>query len=105
EDSRNRLRTVWDPDAGPANATTSAYGRVEGLRAGLAMIQRYPLTGVGIGNFIPYRVAHLDGVSLLAHNLAGQTLGETGLLGAAAFTGMVLVTLRNCRRIRRLCYA
>src|SRR5207253_4980038 len=40
---------------------------------------------------------------LLAHNLPGQTLGETGLLGAAAFLGMVAVTLWNCRRVRQLC--
>jgi hypothetical protein len=102
EEAKNRLRTVWDPEAGPANAATSAYGRVEGLRAGLTMLERYPLTGVGIGNFIPYRVGHLDGVGLLAHNLAGQVLGETGLLGAAAFLVMVGVMFLNGRRIRRL---
>jgi len=103
DEARNRLRTVWDPDAGPANATTSAHGRVEGLHAGLAMAQKYPLAGVGMGNFIPYRVAHLDGVGLLAHNLPGQVLGEAGLLGFAAFFFMVFVMCWNCRKIRRLC--
>src|SRR5262249_34859211 len=79
DDARNRLRRVWDPEAGPANATESAYGRIAGLQAGLAMFQEFPLTGVGLGNFIPYRLEHLDGVSLVAHNLLGQVLGETGL--------------------------
>jgi len=103
DEARNRLRTVWDPDAGPANATTSAHGRVEGLHAGLAMVQKYPLTGVGMGNFIPYRVAHLDGIGLLAHNLPGQVLGEAGLVGFSAFFLMVGVMCWNCRKIRRLC--
>ena len=100
-EAKNRLRTVWDPDAGPTNATTSAYGRVEGLLAGLEMVQKYPLTGVGMGNFISYRVANLDGVSLLAHNLAGQVLGETGLLGGGAFVLMIGVMFWNCRKIRQ----
>ena len=39
-EAKNRLRTVWDPDAGPTNAATSAYGRVEGLLAGLEMVQK-----------------------------------------------------------------
>jgi O-antigen ligase len=103
DEARNRLRTVWDPDAGPANATTSAHGRVEGLQAGLAMVQKYPLTGVGMGNFIPYRIAHVDGIPLLAHNLPGQVLGEAGLLGFTAFFLMVFVMCWNCRTIRRLC--
>jgi hypothetical protein len=102
DEAKNRLRTVWDPEAGPANATTSAYGRVEGLRAGLVMVERYPFAGVGMGNFIPYRVAYIDGVSLLAHNLAGQVLGETGLLGCGAFLFMIFVTYWSCRRIRKL---
>jgi O-antigen ligase len=102
DEARNRLRTVWDPEAGPANATESAYGRIAGLQAGLAMLQEFPLTGVGLGNFIPYRLEHLDGVSLVAHNLLGQVLGETGLLGAGFFALMVAVMLYHCRTIRRL---
>jgi O-antigen ligase len=66
------------------------------------MFSRYPITGVGPGNFIPYRVANLDGVKLEAHNLAGQVLGETGFLGAAAFAFMVAIALVNCQRARRL---
>jgi O-antigen ligase len=67
------------------------------------MVQKYPLTGVGMGNFIPYRVAQLDGIGLLAHNLPGQVLGEAGLVGFGAFFLMVGVMCWNCRKIRRLC--
>jgi O-antigen ligase len=102
DEARNRIRTIWDPEAGPANAYASAMGRVEGFRAGLEMFNRNPFTGVGPGNFIPYRVANVDGVPLEAHNLIGQVLGETGICGAMAFVFLVAVTLINCRRASKL---
>ncbi|NQT13915.1 MAG: O-antigen ligase family protein [Planctomycetes bacterium] len=98
EDSKNRLRTVWDPTAGPESAHASAVGRIEGMQAGLAMFREYPLTGVGIGNFISYRVANLDGVGLNAHSLVGQLLGETGLAGGVAFLVLFFALFVNCRR-------
>jgi O-antigen ligase len=101
QEAKDRLRTVWNPQAGPANATESAEGRIEGLRAGVQMFAAQPLTGVGPGNFVPYRVTHLDGVPLESHNLAGQLLGETGILGTVSFSLFVTALLLNCRRIRR----
>lgn len=102
EENKGRLRTVWAPETGPANAQASADGREEGLRAGLQMFRRHPLLGVGPDNFVRYRVEFLDGVPLQAHNLAGQLLGETGATGALAFTVLIGVTLLNCRQtIRR----
>ena len=105
DEAKDRFRTIWNPEAGRADAYTSAIGRVEGFRAGLEMFSRYPFTGVGPGNFIPYRVANLDGVKLEAHNLAGQVLGETGFLGAATFAFMVAIALVNCQRARKLACA
>lgn len=88
-DVQNRLRTVWDPSAGPENAQSSAEGRIEGLKAGLAMFAEQPLTGSGLGHFVQYRVRYIDGVPLGAHNLYGQLLGELGLLGALPFALLV----------------
>jgi O-antigen ligase len=102
ETSKNRLRTIWDPSAGPRNATVSAMGRLEGLRAGMVAWQRFPLTGVGVGNLLEYRDRHIDGIRLQAHNIPGQLLGETGLLGAAGFLLLVGAILANCRRIRAM---
>ncbi len=101
DESRNRIRTIWDPQAGPANATESAQGRIAGLEAGMKMFQEFPLLGVGLGNYVPYRVAYLDGVNLEAHNILGQGLGGLGLVGFGAFALMVLVTLWNGRKIQR----
>ncbi len=66
------------------------------------MYKRFPLTGVGIGNFIAYRVQYLDGVPKNPHNLVGQVLGESGLFGSTAFFLLVVTILANCRRARVL---
>jgi hypothetical protein len=58
------------------------------------------LTGVGVGNFAPYRVARVDGEALVAHNLPGQILGEMGAIGGACFLLMVMASWRNARRVR-----
>ena len=47
-----------------------------------------------------YRFEHVDGIRLEAHNLVGQLLGETGIVGGVAFILMVIVTLLNCRKVR-----
>jgi len=102
EENKGRFKTIWDKEAGPKTATISARGRIEGFNAGLKMFERFPLTGVGIGNFISYRVAHLDGIALSAHNLVGQVLGETGAIGGITFLLLVSTILVNCRRLRAL---
>ena len=101
-ENKGRFETIWKPEVGPKSAEASAQGRIEGLLAGITMFQRYPITGVGVGNFVPYRIAHVDGISLQPHNLVGQMLGETGLLGTSAFLLMVFSTLWYCRRTRIL---
>jgi len=100
-DTQGRFESIWNPEASSRFAAASAQGRIAGARAGLNMFLQHTLSGVGIGNFVEYRVNQLDRVPLQAHNLLGQVLGETGLLGGAAFLLLVGVTLRNCFRIRK----
>jgi O-antigen ligase len=102
EEKKDRFRTIWIPEAGPKGAQVSAEGRIEGFKAGMRMFEQFPLTGVGIGNFLTYRISHVDGVALNAHNLVGQVLGETGILGIFGFLLMVMVILLNCRKVRSL---
>lgn len=103
QDSRNRLRTVWDPSAGPSNAQTSAQMRVASFKASLEIFQRFPLNGVGPGkNFNEYRRENVDGADLAPHNLPGEILSCFGLLGAGAFLWMIGATLFNARRLRRI---
>lgn len=101
-ENQGRFRTIWDPKAGPENAQTSAEGRIEGYKAGIEMFKRFPLTGVGVGNFNVYREKYVDGVRLNAHNLVGQVLGETGLIGGMTFLLLVIAILVNCHKSRVL---
>jgi len=101
-ENKDRFSTIWDKEAGPESATVSAEGRIEGMKAGLTMFERFPVTGVGIGSFKQYRINHVDGSGLSAHSLIGQLLGETGLVGGISFFFVVVITLKNARRIRRL---
>jgi hypothetical protein len=100
---RNRLTTIWRPEAGPANAEASAEGRIEGLKAGMVMLSRKPILGVGpgSGNFIPYRVDYVDGVGLQAHNLLGEVAGELGGLGLFLLVTQVCITLGTALSTRR----
>lgn len=104
-DIQERIRSLWDPTVetrmqmGGANA--SAAGRLEGLLAGVEIFQRYPVTGVGIGNFADYRAEYIDGVPLNAHNLPGELLGELGLVGTLAFSLFFVAHYLILRRIKR----
>lgn len=99
-EKQNRIRTLWNPEAGPENAQTSAKGRMQGWTASWKMFSQKPLTGVGAGggNYIGYRVANnIDGEKgdpFQAHVLYGEVLAEFGLPGAFIFMGLVLSTLK-----------
>ncbi|MCA9213419.1 MAG: O-antigen ligase family protein [Planctomycetales bacterium] len=103
QQQKDRLSTLWDPSSGPSNAHASADGRWLGFLAGIEMFERKPIFGVGIGNFLDYRISFLDGVPKIAHNLPGEILGETGLAGAVTFLVMVVFSWRNCRRTISIC--
>ncbi len=109
-ETQGRLETIWtsaneSDDRYTQSARASAYGRTRGFWAGVAMFKDHPMFGVGVDNFIPYRVANVLGEyggASASHNLIGELLGETGLVGAAAFALLVLATLINCRKAQRL---
>lgn len=102
EENKGRYRTIWAPEDGPANAQESANGRGEGFKAGMDMLKKHPITGVGAGNFVIYRSNKGDGVPLQSHNLEGQLLGEMGYLGGLAFLMMIGATFANCRNTAQL---
>jgi len=98
---RDRFRTLWDESAGPESAAESAAGRWSGFLAGLEAFRRYPVFGVGPDSFVPYRAAHIDGSATQTHNLAGEVLGKTGILGTLFFASLVYAALVAARRLRR----
>jgi O-antigen ligase len=107
QEKQNRIRTLWDEEAGPANATESAKGRLEGWNVSWRMFKQVPLTGVGAGgeNFIGYRIAHnIDEEGHVSatqsHVLYGQVLAEQGILGALLFCGLV-ASIARCSFVVR----
>jgi O-antigen ligase len=94
---QNRFWTLIDPSVGPANAQGSAEGRTQGLLDGITLCGRSPMLGFGPG-------AHgmAMGHGFQPHNLYGQTLGETGTLGAIAFLSILAGFVANHLEIRRL---
>ncbi len=96
EEKQNRFTTIIDPSVGPANAQSSAEGRLEGLKIGWATFNKYPVSGVGPGSW-------KAGTHTLyeAHSLYGQLLGEMGSIGAVAFLGIVGSFAWNAWKVRR----
>ena len=93
---QNRFLTLIDSSYGPANAQTSAEGRIDGLMAGVRLWSTSPLTGTGLSTF-----KALSGREGAAHNLYGQVLSEMGLIGIAALVGLLLAFRANSMEARR----
>jgi len=108
-EKQNRIRTLWDSEAGPKNAQESAEGRLEGFVVSWKMFKQVPFTGVGAGgkNFIGYRMEHhIDEegreAALQAHNLYGEVLAEFGLLGAILLLGLSVSIMRCCIAVKSI---
>ncbi len=103
DDLSERYRTIFDKKANKS-ATESAQGRIEGLKKGAKLFVERPLVGVG-PNCFTISDRRYPGFTLFPglqpHNLVGQVLGETGLLGVLSFGIMVFATFLALVRIRR----
>ncbi|MHB8383993.1 MAG: O-antigen ligase family protein [Candidatus Binataceae bacterium] len=85
----------------------SARIHVELLKAGLAMIKSYPLTGVGLErfkttapNFNP-ELLQVAGRQYIAHNTYIQLAAESGLPVLLLFLVLIAISIRNCLAARR----
>jgi O-antigen ligase len=93
---QTRFETIVNPGAGPANAQASAMDRIEGLKIGLNLYERNPVTGVGPHAWKPATKRDLE-----SHNLYGELLGEMGTLGALTFLFILAGFAINWQRIRQ----
>lgn len=80
--------------------------RLATIRAGLAMLEDYPLIGVGLGcsaiGWPLYAVPDLYFRGWLhTHNTAIQVLSETGIIGFVIYALLVAAALRDSRRIAK----
>lgn len=99
------LRTIssWTNGSPDLGELDTLPGRLELWQASIVMLQDFPLSGIGLGQFSP--VLHALYSPLLipptaqvphAHNLILEYALELGLFGAAAFVTLVVAALRSC---------
>jgi len=88
-----------------AGIDESAMGRIYAWQAAMGMAINYPLTGVGLNNFI-YNYfefsPHWDGRNHAVHSTWFGVMAETGLLGFLTFIAMIALIARISIRCVRL---
>jgi len=99
QEQKGRLETIWNPTLSE-DAEASKQGRVEAFQAAVEIGRRFPLTGVGPGNFGAYRSEYVDGSRMAPHGLLNELLAELGALGLVAFALMIGTTLAAIRRTK-----
>lgn len=82
-----RFKSIFIKGIAEKGADVSAQGRIVGLKQGIRLFKRYPVLGIGPGNFKYgwYGIKEFAN----AHNLYGQLLGELGAIGFLFFLFLV----------------
>lgn len=77
----------------------SAQGRLDAWDAGLKMMLDHPITGVGLGNFMPAFPDYFDKKARVAHNTVIQLASESGIVAGLMYLLLCLnVFLRYWRQ-------
>jgi hypothetical protein len=109
----SRLSTLGELSSSSAGSTDpSLIGRLQAQEVGYAMFKANPVTGVGVGNFIPVEPSFLGrpgivqtGTLLAPHDLYLEILAEQGVVGLGAwllfFGGALLLAVRARTLARR----
>ncbi len=106
-----RISSAWNDfkraprpsDAAARLQDQSGNGRYQYWQSTVDEMQTAPLQGTGAGTFEYWwaRNGTIYGFTAYAHSLYFETLGETGIVGAALITGLVIfiivVGIRRCR--------
>ena len=85
----------------------SAYSRVSQIQYSLLLLASYPLTGVGIRNFVPAKILLLgldpseNSTRHVAHNAYLNIGAETGLPGLAVFLAVIVLSIVQSYRNER----
>ncbi|HEX8947407.1 MAG TPA: O-antigen ligase family protein [Dissulfurispiraceae bacterium] len=94
-----RFESTFIKGISPKGTDESAQGRIEGLKQGLRTFARYPVFGIGPGNFkYSWSKYELGGS---AHNLYGELLGETGGAGFVVFFTLVVLIVKTHKAVIR----
>ena len=92
--------TKLEPVRGPSRFTSGGGNRYDYWRIGWNQFANHPLEGVGAGNFDStyFRERRTNENVRQAHSIELQTLGETGLVGAALLGAFFVATFLGARR-------
>jgi len=96
---------------GPRFSTEEAFFlRMESARVALRMVGDYPLTGVGLNNFIPQLPFYWQAPETVrflqpVHNLYLLMIAETGLAGLVIFLWLLVLTVKKILGHYRLIFA
>ncbi len=82
------------------SAAESARGRLEGLEHGFKLWMQSPITGVGAGCYAIARGMEF-GIYMSSHNMLGELLAESGVIGVTAFGFFLWAVFTTLRRARR----
>ncbi|MDE6455651.1 MAG: O-antigen ligase family protein [Dysosmobacter sp.] len=99
----NRILTIFNP------ADTSTTSRIPLFKAGLEVVRRRPLPGVGLGSAAVQRYVKLLALYnarspfVHSHNIYLQIWAEMGLLGVLSFTASILWGVKQAARAVRHC--
>lgn len=102
-----RFRNIKFEGVATTGAQQSTRIHVELVKAGLAMIETYPLTGVGLEQFKDYAPAYnpdllqVAGRSYIAHDTYIEIAAETGVPVLMLFLALMAIAFLNCRAARR----
>jgi O-antigen ligase len=81
-------------------AAMSARSRIDGFLNGAKLMLEHPLLGVGVGQYLMV-IGSEKGIWLEAHNLAGQLMGDLGMLGVIVFIAWLYTLFKNLGRLKR----
>lgn len=106
EKYQTRFESVFVKGVVSEGADLSAESRIEMLKMGIRMFEKFPVLGVGPGNFrYGWSLFGID-LQMNAHNMYGMLLGELGFIGALAFVFLIfsIITthVRNIRQAKLL---
>ncbi len=89
----SRLGTIFNSES---DATGSSSQRTEILKRSIWVTLRYPLTGVGVGNF-HYKSVH----ELVTHNAYTEVSSEMGIPALVIYIMLMVYPLRRLREIEK----
>jgi O-antigen ligase len=103
---QGRFESIFVKGVVSGGADASAESRIEMLKMGIRMFEKFPVLGVGPGNFrYGWSLFGID-LQMNAHNMYGMLLGELGFLGALAFVfllyAIIVTHVRNIGQAKRL---